>query len=156
DEQHTLQQELARHVSRFDVVITTAQVPGRRPPLLVVAEALEEMDPGSVVVDVACSDLGGNVEGSVPDTTTVTPGGVTVIGAGNLPAQMAPAASAAYARNLTALLAYRFPDRVPRLAPSDEIRAGVLVTHDGAVVNRAVAGLLAGEGASWAPTWSSS
>src|SRR5690606_11746594 len=103
DEQHTLQQELARHVSRFDVVITTAQVPGRRPPLLVVAEALEEMDPGSVVVDVACGELGGNVEGAVPDTTIVTPHGVTVIGAGNLPSQMAPAASAAYARNLTAL-----------------------------------------------------
>lgn len=147
-EQHTLQQELARHVSRFDVVITTAQVPGRRPPLLVVAEALEEMDPGSVVVDLACGELGGNVEGSVPDTTIVTPNGVTVIGAGNLPSQMAPAASTAYARNLTALLAHLFPDGAARIDPSDEIQAGVLVTHEGAVVNQAVAELLAGEGRS--------
>ena len=60
------QAELADHIARHDVVITTAQVPGRRPPLLVTGEALKSMAPGSVLVDMGASALGGNVEGSVP------------------------------------------------------------------------------------------
>lgn len=143
DEQRALQEELARHIPRFDVVITTAQVPGRRPPVLVIADAVAEMATGSVVVDLAAGEFGGNVEGSVPDATTVTPNGVTVIGAGNLPAAMATAASTAYARNLTALLAHLFHDGAPHLDPSDEIQAGVLVTHRGEVVNPVVARALA-------------
>jgi NAD(P) transhydrogenase subunit alpha len=139
DEQRALQEELARHIPRFDVVISTAQVPGKRPPVLVIADAVAEMAAGSVVVDLAASELGGNVEGSVPGATTVTPNGVTVIGAGNLPAAMATAASAAYARNLTALLTHLFRDGTPQLDPADDIQAGVLITHQGEVVNPAVA-----------------
>jgi NAD(P) transhydrogenase subunit alpha len=132
-------------VARFDVVITTAQVPGRQPPVLVTAEALAAMHPGSVVVDLAASDLGGNVAGSVPDGTVVTGGGVTVVGAGNLAASVPRAASTAYARNVVALLSHLIPDGRPVLDPADEITAGVLVTHDGEVVHPAVRALLNGE-----------
>lgn len=145
EEQRALADELANHVPRFDVVITTAQVPGRRPPVLVTAAAVAEMAPGSVVVDLAASPLGGNVEGSQPDTTVVTPNGVTLIGAGNLPSAMAPAASTAYARNLTALLTHLMPEGEPRIDPEDEIQAGVVVTHAGQPVNQAVAKALAAD-----------
>lgn len=145
EEQQALAEELANHIPRFDVVITTAQVPGRRPPVLVTAAAVTEMAPGSVVVDLAASPLGGNVEGSQPDSTVVTPNGVTLIGAGNLPSAMAPAASTAYARNLTALLAHLLPEGEPRIDPEDEIQAGVVVTHAGRPVNQAVAQALAAE-----------
>ncbi|GAB2610488.1 NAD(P) transhydrogenase subunit alpha [Streptomyces capparidis] len=143
---------LADPVSRSDIVITTAQVPGRRPPLLVTAQALRRMRPGSVVVDLAASPLGGNVALSEPDRTVVLEGGVTVIGAGNLPSAMATAASTAYARNVGALLAHLVRDGELAIDPADEIQAGVVVTHGGRVVNRAVAELLGGADAEPAGT----
>jgi proton-translocating NAD(P)+ transhydrogenase subunit alpha len=142
DEQAALRNELQSHIGRFDVVITTAHVPGRPPPLLVTGTGLAAMRPGSVVVDLATSELGGNVAGSLPETTAVSAGGVTVVGAGNLPAGMPTAASTAYARNLAALLAHLVHDGELRIDPADEIQAGVVVTHDGTVLNQAVANLL--------------
>jgi H+-translocating NAD(P) transhydrogenase subunit alpha len=139
DEQRALRHQLADHVTRADVVITTAQVPGRRPPLLVTEEAVAGMAPGSVVVDLAASDLGGNVAGSRPDESIITPGGVTLIGAANLPARMATAASAAYSRNVAALLQQLVRDGAVRIDTADEIQAGVVVTHRGAVVHPVVA-----------------
>lgn len=139
DETRALQEELARQIPRFDVVIATAQVPGRRPPVLVTGDAVAEMAAGSVIVDVAASELGGNVEGSVPQETTMTLSGVTLIGASDLPSRMAPAASAAYARNLTALLTHLVSDGAVHIDPADEIQAGVLVTHGGEVVHPTVA-----------------
>jgi NAD(P) transhydrogenase subunit alpha len=136
------QQALQAAIARFDVVITTAQVPGRRPPVLVSAAALATMRPGSVVVDLAAGPSGGNVEGSVPDTTTVSPHGVTLIGAGNLPATVPQAASTAYARNLVALLATLMPAGVLAPDPGDEIHAAVVVTRDGEVVHPCVRTLL--------------
>jgi H+-translocating NAD(P) transhydrogenase subunit alpha len=138
DEQRALRRDLAGHIARADVVITTAQVPGRRPPVLVSAEALAGMGPGSVVVDLAAGDLGGNVEGSEPDRTVVTDG-VTVIGATNLPARMASAASTAYSRNIDSVLRHLAHDGTLHIDLADEIQAGVVVTHRGAVVNAAVA-----------------
>jgi NAD(P) transhydrogenase subunit alpha len=142
DEAAAQQAAVAAALPRFDVVITTAQVPGRRPPLLVPAEALGAMRPGSVVVDLAAGPLGGNVAGSVPDTRTVTAGGVTVIGAGRLPSAKPQAASTAYGRNLLALLAALMPDGVPALDLGDEIQAAVVVTHGGEVVHPRVRELL--------------
>jgi H+-translocating NAD(P) transhydrogenase subunit alpha len=142
DEQQALQEALARHIPRFDVVITTAQVPGRRPPVVVTQGAVRELAAGSVVVDMAASELGGNVEGSVPGQTIVTANGVTVIGAVNLPAMMASAASTAYARNLTALLTHMVRDGAVHIDPTDEIQAGVLITHQGTVVHPDVATLV--------------
>ena len=139
------QDAMTAAVARFDVVITTAQVPGRTPPVLVSAAALAAMRPGSVVVDLAAGDLGGNVVGSVPERTVVTDGGVTVVGAGNLAAAVPRAASAAYARNVVALLSHLVADGRIVLDQADEITAGVLVTHDGAVVHPAVRELLNGD-----------
>jgi len=137
-EQAAQQQELNRHVPRFDVVITTAQVPGRQPPLLVTAEAVKQMRPGSVVIDMAASALGGNVEGSVADQTLVTDNGVTLIGAGNLPSQVPTAASAAFSHNVSALLRHLVRDGALNIDMTDEIQAGVVITHGGHIVHRAV------------------
>ncbi|MDW4904068.1 NAD(P) transhydrogenase subunit alpha [Streptomyces sp. ADMS] len=126
DEQKAQRAALDEHIGRSDVVITTAQVPGRRPPLLVTSAVLGRMRPGSVVVDLAASELGGNVEGSEPDKTDVLAGGVTVIGAGRLPSAMATAASTAYARNLVALLRHLVRDGDLVLDPADEITGALM------------------------------
>ena len=133
EESAAQQQALLDAISSFDVVITTAQVPGRRPPVLVPREALERLGAGSVVVDIAASQLGGNVDGSIPDMTVVTERGVTIVGAGNLPSQVPRAASTAYARNLTALLGLLVRDGAVQVDLADEVLAGLVVTHDGAV-----------------------
>jgi H+-translocating NAD(P) transhydrogenase subunit alpha len=138
DERQAQQDELTGHIARHDVVITTAQVPGRRPPLLVTADALKSMSPGSVIVDMGASALGGNVEGSRPGETMVTENGVTVIGAGNLPSAMPAAASAMYARNVSALLLYLVKDGSLAIDLSDDLQQGVVVTHDGQVVHPAL------------------
>jgi len=138
DERLAQQEELAGHIARQDVVITTAQVPGRRPPLLVTEDALKGMAAGSVVVDMGASELGGNVAGSVPGQTVVTENGVTIVGASGLPSRMASAASAMYARNVTALLQYLVSDGALALDPGDELQAGVIITRDGAVVHPAL------------------
>jgi proton-translocating NAD(P)+ transhydrogenase subunit alpha len=142
EEQAAQQADLAAQVARFDIVIATAQVPGRRPPLLVTAEAMKGMQAGSVLVDLAASSLGGNVEGSVPDQAVLTDDGVLIIGAGNLPAQMPAAASAAYSHNIAALLAELVRDGALKIDLADEIQAGVVITHQGTVVHPAVAALL--------------
>ncbi|GAA2632273.1 NAD(P) transhydrogenase subunit alpha [Streptomyces vastus] len=124
-EQRAQREALDAHIARSDIVITTAQVPGRKPPLLVTATAVEQMKPGSVVVDLAASELGGNAEGTEPDKTTVLDNGVTLIGAGRLPSAMATAASTAYARNLVALLCHLVRDGELTLDPADEITAAL-------------------------------
>jgi H+-translocating NAD(P) transhydrogenase subunit alpha len=138
EERQAQQDELAGHIARHDVVITTAQVPGRRPPLLVTGDALKAMAAGSVLVDMGASALGGNVAGSVPGQAVVTENGVTIIGAGSLPATMPAAASAMYARNVSALLLYLVKDGELTLDTGDELQAGVIITRDGAVVHPAL------------------
>jgi NAD(P) transhydrogenase subunit alpha len=146
EERNAQQAALNAAIGRFDIVITTAQVPGKRPPELVSANALAAMQPGSVVVDLAASELGGNVAGAKPETTTITDNGVTVIGANNLPSGVPKAASTAYARNIVALLAHLVRDGTLVLDPDDTITAGVLITHDGDIVHPAVRALLEGPG----------
>jgi NAD(P) transhydrogenase subunit alpha len=146
DERQAQQDELTGHISRHDVVITTAQVPGRRPPLLVTEDAVKAMAAGSVIVDMGASALGGNVAGSVPGETVVTENGVTIIGAQNLPSTVPTAASNAYSRNMSALLLHMVRDGALVIDTSDEIQAGVVVAHDGKVVHPAVAKLLEPKG----------
>ncbi len=138
DERQAQQDELTAHIARHDVVITTAQVPGRRPPVLVTADALKSMAAGSVVVDMGASDLGGNVEGSRPGETVTTENGITVVGAGSLPSTMPAAASTMYARNISALLVYMVQDGALAIDLSDEIHAGVVVSQDGRVIHPAL------------------
>ena len=142
EERQAQQAELTAHIARHDVVITTAQVPGRRPPLLVTEDAVKAMAAGSVIVDMGASQLGGNVAGSVAGETVVTENGVTIIGAQNLPSTVPTAASNAYSRNISALLLHLVSEGALRIDPADEIQAGVLVAHDGQVVHPAVAKLL--------------
>jgi NAD(P) transhydrogenase subunit alpha len=143
DERQAQQAELAGHIARHDVVITTAQVPGRKPPLLVTEDALKAMSAGAVVVDMGSGPLGGNVAGSVPGETIVTGNGVTVIGAGNLAASVPAASSAFLARNIATLLLYMVKDGALAIDPGDEIQAGVVITHEGTVIHPATAALLA-------------
>jgi len=145
EERQAQTEELAGHIARQDVVITTAQVPGRRPPLLVTEDAVKAMAPGSVIVDMGASALGGNVSGSRPSETVVTGNGVTIVGADNLPATVPTAASNAYSRNISALLEYLTADGALAIDTSDEVQAGVVITHDGRVVNQDVARLVSAE-----------
>jgi H+-translocating NAD(P) transhydrogenase subunit alpha len=145
EERQAQQDELAGHIARHDVVITTAQVPGRRPPLLVTDDALKNMSPGSVILDMGASALGGNVTGSRPGETVVTGNGIRIIGADNLPATVPTASSNAYSRNISALLLHMTSDGTLTIDTNDEIQAGVVITHGGKVVNEAVARLLPAE-----------
>ena len=123
DERLAQQQELAAHIARHDVVITTAQVPGRRPPLLVTDDALKEMAAGSVIVDMGASAarrqrgrLGSRPDRSSPRTASRSsaPSG--------LPSSMPAAASAMYARNVSALLLYLVKDGELALDPATSCR----------------------------------
>ncbi len=139
EERQAQQEELAGHIARHDVVITTAQVPGRRPPLLVTGDALKSMTAGSVIVDMGASELGGNVAGSRPGETVVTENGVTIVGATNLPSAMPAASSAMYARNISSLLLYLVKDGSIAVDLSDELQRGVVITYEGRVVHPALA-----------------
>jgi NAD(P) transhydrogenase subunit alpha len=139
EEREAQQDELTAHIARHDVIITTAQVPGRRPPLLVTEDAIKAMSGGSVIVDMGASSLGGNVAGSRPDETVVTENGVTVIGAGALASSVPTAASNAYSRNISALLLHMTKDGALAIDLSDEIQAGVVVAVQGKIVHPALA-----------------
>jgi len=139
EERQAQQDELAGHIARHDVVITTAQVPGRRPPLLVTGHALKAMAPGSVIVDMGASALGGNVAGSQAGETVVTENGVTIVGAANLASTMPAAASAMYARNMSSLLLYLVKDGALAVDLSDDLQRGVVITYEGRVVHPALA-----------------
>ncbi|MBX6350898.1 MAG: Re/Si-specific NAD(P)(+) transhydrogenase subunit alpha [Clostridia bacterium] len=133
EETHRREQELLHeHVKASDVVITTAQVPGKPAPRLVTEAMVRAMQPGSIVVDVAAS-TGGNCELTKPDEE-VEVGGVTVLGPTNLPATMPYHASQMYSRNVAAFLS--LIARKDGLAPDfdDEIVKSSCVTHEGKVV----------------------
>lgn len=127
DERAQQQQALEDAIKGFDVVITTALVPGRPAPRLVTAAAVEGMKPGSVVVDLA-GETGGNCELTEPGKTVVKHD-VTICSPLNLPATMPEHASELYSKNLSALLELMLVDG--KLAPdfSDEVLAGACVTR---------------------------
>jgi NAD(P) transhydrogenase subunit alpha len=142
EERAAQQAELNEVIGTMDVVITTAQVPGRKPPVLVTADAVGRMKPGSVIVDMAASALGGNCELSVAGETIETPNGVTIIAPDNLPASMPAGASAFYARNISSLLLGMVKDGALNLDFEDEVTKSTVITKDGAVVSDAVKKLL--------------
>jgi NAD(P) transhydrogenase subunit alpha len=144
EEREAQQREMAEVIGQMDIVITTAQVPGRRPPVLVTAEAVRRMKPGSVIVDMAASALGGNVELSKPDQGVVSENGVTIHAPTNLPATMPAGASVFYARNISALLLHFIKDGAMRYDFEDEITASTVIAHEGKVVSEATAALLEG------------
>ena len=134
---------LTPHIANADVLITTAAVPGRRAPMLVTAAMVEQMKPGSVVVDLA-AETGGNVEGSKPGEI-VTVGDAQVWGGANVPGQMPGPASRLLAQNIVNLLAIMTGEEAAYLPDfEDEIIAGSCVTHDGAVRHEPTRELLEG------------
>jgi H+-translocating NAD(P) transhydrogenase subunit alpha len=142
EERAAQQAELNEVIGGMDVVITTAQVPGRKPPVLVTAEAVSKMKPGSVIVDMAASALGGNCELSRAGETTITDNLVTILAPENLPATMPVGSSQFYARNLSALLLQLVKEGALNLDPADEIAGPVTITHGGEIRSEAVKKLL--------------
>ncbi|HEY8854497.1 MAG TPA: Re/Si-specific NAD(P)(+) transhydrogenase subunit alpha [Candidatus Dormibacteraeota bacterium] len=124
---------IGEHIAKSDVVITTAAIPGRRAPLLVTADMVKGMRPGSIIVDLA-AETGGNVE-LTKAGEDVDVGGVTVIGTRNVPSTMPLHASQLYARNVANLLLHLVKDGAIKLDFADEITKGACVTHGGEIVN---------------------
>ena len=147
EEQAAQQAELNEVIGNQDVVITTAQVPGRKPPLLVTAAAVASMKPGSVIVDMAASPLGGNCDLSKAGETLVAENGVTIVAPENLPASMPASASQFYARNISSLLLNMVKDGALALDFDEEVTKATVITHGGKVTSEAVAKLLAPAGA---------
>lgn len=136
EEQKAKQQEAQRDaIADSDIVITTAQLFGRKPPVLISKDTLALMKPGSVVVDMAATS-GGNVEGSVAGET-VEVNGVKVIGNGNWSQYVAKAATDMYANNIYNLVDEFFDDETKTfgLNLEDDILAGCVITHDGNITN---------------------
>jgi len=134
--------EMAKHIAHADIVITTAQVFGRKAPRIVTRDMLAGMKPGSVVVDMAV-ETGGNVEGSRLDEE-VDVHGVRLLGLGNLPGRVPVHASQMYSSNLGSLVEH-FWDRDQKafvLKPDDEIIRGCLITHGGEIVNETIRKLI--------------
>ena len=137
EETQRLQRELlAEHVAASDVVVTTALVPGRPAPKLIAAEMVASMRAGSVIVDLA-AEAGGNCELTAPGETVVRES-VTIVGDRNPAAAMPYDASRLYARNVTELLGVSLDEGRLALATDDDVIAGCLVCHGGAVVHPAV------------------
>jgi NAD(P) transhydrogenase subunit alpha len=127
------------HIKKQDIVITTALIPGRAAPVLVSAEQVASMKPGSVLIDLAV-EAGGNVAGAKAGEVVTTANGASIVGYTNLPGRIAADASALYARNLTAFVGLMLKDGVVALDLEDEILKAAVVTHGGAVVHEGVKG----------------
>jgi NAD(P) transhydrogenase subunit alpha len=133
---------IAEHAKQADIIITTAQVPGRRAPLLIMEEAVAGMKRGSLVIDLAGA-TGGNCALTKADQV-VEQDGVTIIAPTNLAATVPVHASQLYSRNITAFLTPIIKDGQLHLDMNDDVVGPSCVTHNSEVVNKRVAGLLAG------------
>jgi len=131
---------IAEHAKTADVVITTAQVPGRRAPLLMTEAAVNGMKRGSIVIDLAAS-TGGNCAVTKPDET-VERDGVTIVAPTNLAATVPVHASQLYSRNVTAFLSLIIKDGEVKLDMTDDVVGPSCVTHGGQWVNSRVAALV--------------
>ena len=120
-------------VAASDVVVTTAAIPGRKAPILVTADMVRRMRPGSVIVDLA-AETGGNVE-LTRAGEIIQVGGVTIDGTRNLPSTMPVHASQLYSKNISTLLLLLVKDGALKLDFTDEIVKGACVTHNGEIVN---------------------
>ena len=138
------QELVGEHVKNADIVITTAQVPGKKAPLLVTEEMVAQMHPGSVIVDLA-AEQGGNCACTEPGKDVVR-NGVTIIGPINLPSSMPVHASQMYAKNILTLLQYMLKDGELQLNFEDDIIGSTCVTHAGEIRNQRVKEVLVVEG----------
>jgi NAD(P) transhydrogenase subunit alpha len=144
EEQQRQRELLAETIGQMDAVISTAAVPGRPAPLLVTEQAVRNMSPGSVIVDLA-AESGGNCELTEPGETVVRED-VTIVGPLGLASRMADHASSLYARNVQSLLALMVKEGELELDFDDEVLAGACITRDGQIVHegaRTAAGVTA-------------
>ena len=123
---------LAENAARQDVIITTAQIPGRAAPILVTAEAVANMAPGSVIIDLA-GDSGGNCALTEAGRTVVSENGVKIIAPQHLASDMAAHASQLYAKNLENLINLIVEEGALKLDFADEVVAGACITHGGEI-----------------------
>jgi len=132
-------QGMAKVCVQSDVVITTAQLFGRKAPVVLSKDIIAQMKPGTIIVDMAV-ESGGNVEGSKLNEEVVTSNGVRILGIGNLPGKVAVHASQVYSTNLHNLLEeYWDKDtKAFKLNTEDEIIKGALITHQGQIINEVV------------------
>ena len=138
DDYKKRQQELIHdHISKSDVVITTALIPGRPAPILITTSMVDAMKPGSVIMDLA-SENGGNCELTEKDEV-IDHNGVTIDGTSNIPGSMPVHASELYAKNITAFITYMINDGQLELDLDDEIISGAMYTHLGEITNEATA-----------------
>ena len=136
EEQAKQAEKVAEHIKGQDIVVTTAQVPGRKAPRIVTAAMVDTMRPGSIVFDMA-AESGGNVEGSTPGETRMQ-GNVTLIGARNIGSKVAPAATVLYARNLYNFAALFVKEGgAVTVEWEDDLIRGSLLTRDGQIVHDA-------------------
>lgn len=129
------QAELAQFIAQNDVIITTAQVPGRRPPLLVTQKSVDAAQAGTLFIDLAASDLGGNVAGSQPGKTVTTAKQAQIIGAGDMASQLPASASDMFAKNVQAVLGAIVQDNQLVLDVDDEVVGELLVTTQGEIIS---------------------
>ena len=142
DQQRRDQELIASAAANADVIITTALIPGRPAPLLITTAAVQNMKPGSAIVDLA-AEAGGNCELSEPGQTVVKHA-VTIMAPLNLASSMPQHASMLYAKNVLALFSNIVKDGTLTLDMNDEIAKGVCVTRDGQIVNEMVVARLQG------------
>ena len=141
DEYKQKQQELIKeHISKADMVVTTALIPGRKAPILIGKDVVELMKPGSVIMDLAAEN-GGNCEVTEKDKI-ITHNDVIVDGTSNIPATMPVHASELYAKNISALVLYMTKENNLNLDMSDEIISGSSYTHEGKITHEPTRNLL--------------
>jgi H+-translocating NAD(P) transhydrogenase subunit alpha len=135
EENAEVREALADAAAKHDVIITTAQIPGRPAPILITEQGVANMQPGSVIVDLA-GESGGNCELTEAGQTVVSDNGVKVIAPANLPSDMAAHASQLYAKNVENLLGLLVDEEGNlKLDFDDEIVAGACITHEGEIRN---------------------
>ncbi len=133
------QEILKQHLADADAVVTTANVPGKKAPILVTDDMLAAMKPGAVIVDMA-AESGGNCS-KTKINETIVENGVTIVGVTNLPATVPFDASQLYSRNLLALLQHLSKEGKVELDPEDDIVKGSLIVREGQIVHEATKGV---------------
>ena len=136
EEQQQQQDELAGFIADSDIVITTARVPGKKPPMLVTAKSVEEAKPGSIFIDIAASDLGGNVAGSKLGEVVETANGAKIVGADNLPSDLATSSSEMYSKNVQAVIkALLNKEGNIEIDTTDDVMSELVATYQGEVIS---------------------
>jgi NAD(P) transhydrogenase subunit alpha len=140
DYQRRQREKIHEVLKKADIVICTAQIPGKKAPILVTKDMIADMKPGSVIVDLAI-ESGGNAEGGTLGKIVTTKNGVKLVGHANMPSRIAADASALYAKNIFAFLGLIIDKETKglKIDTGDEIVKGTLVTRDGAIVHPALA-----------------